>query len=531
VNIATNDHPTPPSIDMDVSDTLGALVDALGPQGTVVLLSLGALLLLRSKTLRKGLGKALSAALHKAGRALVRYVRISLWAARMRMPVRLAYRLQPERWREMTAARKLTGLKRGKVRRTAAGLSVRVTLGGSLDLATIQARVDQLETGLGVKRKSIRIEGTDRADRAIVHIVLRNPLRKPILWAGHAPGTVTEPAEVATTPHGDRVSVELLRRWLIAGTTGSGKSLFARLMLAAVATSPDGRLTYADPKRVEAEQWRHLAEVATEPETIGAAISAFRRRMDDRLRLMASRSQTTHQPTAAEPAEVLFVDEAADVVRTITEEQLADLAAIAEQGRAPRFVLWIAVQDPRGDNLPRGIVTQLQAVAGLKLRDSTEAAVVFGRTARKDGWTPERLPGGGGWVLIRDDEHDEPEPARGDLLDEKTLAGLSAPHAPQIRRVVEEAVTVPAPRVDLTKAPAVEPRPADVDQAEDVDLVRVALEEAGADGMSAAAVQARTGLGKTQTYDRLAALVESGDAVKPRHGRYALRAAVEEVAA
>lgn len=456
--------------------------------------------------------------LRRAGRAALRWARITLWAARLRMPIRLAARLQPDRWREMCAHRRLVGLRRGMVRATAAGIAIRVTLGGNLDLAAVQGRIDQLETGLGVKRRAIRIEPGARADRAIVHIVLRDPLRRPVRWTGHAPGTVTAPAEVATTPHGDRVEVELLRRWLIAGTTGSGKSLFARLMLAAVATSVDGRVTYADPKRVEAGQWRHLAAIACTPEEIGAAITAFRRRMDERLALMAKRGVTTHQPTEAEPAEVLFIDEAADVVRSITAEELADLHAIAEQGRAPRFVLWIAVQDPRGENLPRGIVTQLQGVAGLKLRDSTEAAVVFGRTARRDGWTPERLPGGGGWVLIRDDDHPDPEPARADLLDERALAALRRPTPP----------TPPVPLQKPVAAPVAVPEPSGrqtVGQDARTALL-AALGAAPEDGASVADLQAATGLSKSRVYELLPAV-----AVKVRHGRWVVAQVEKETAA
>lgn len=497
------------------------LITQLGPQGLAVLVAIAAGLLLSTKT-----GRRLAArAVRRAGRAAVRFVRIGLWAARLRMPVRLAYRLQPEHWREMCAHRRLVGLRRGKVRATRAGIAVRVTLGGALDLAAVQSRVDQLETGLGVKRRAIRIEPGARADRAIVHIVLRDPLRRPVHWTGHAPGTVTVPAEVATTPHGDRVEVELLRRWLIAGTTGSGKSLFARLMLAAVATSLDGKVTYCDPKRVEAGQWTGLAMVACSPEEIGAAITAFRRRMNVRLALMAQRNLTTHVPTEAEPAEVLFIDEAADVVRSITAAELADLHAIAEQGRAPRFVLWIAVQDPRGENLPRGIVTQLQGVAGLKLRDSTEAAVVFGRTARRDGWTPERLPGGGGWVLIRDDDHPDPEPARADLLDERALAALRRPTPP----------APPKPRVSLQKPPAApvaapEPSKRPTTREDARSAIVAALAAATEDGASVGDLQTATGLGRSRLYELLSELVVHDLVVKVRHGRFTARKTTEAAA-
>ncbi|WP_461712992.1 hypothetical protein, partial [Streptomyces sp. DSM 41029] len=58
----------------------------------------------------------------------------------------------------MTAARKLVGLKRGRVKRTPMGVDVRVTLGGGLNLDTLTARIKDLETGLGTRRGAIRVE-------------------------------------------------------------------------------------------------------------------------------------------------------------------------------------------------------------------------------------------------------------------------------------------------------------------------------------------------------------------------------------
>jgi hypothetical protein len=132
----------------DADDMVGALVQAIGVQGVLVVLALAALWLLKYAAVRRLAARAI----RRLSRALVRYVRLSLYALRMRIPTRLAYRLQPERWRSMTEARKLTGLKRGRIRRTPMGVDVRVTLGGALTLETLQARVKDLETGLGVRR-------------------------------------------------------------------------------------------------------------------------------------------------------------------------------------------------------------------------------------------------------------------------------------------------------------------------------------------------------------------------------------------
>ncbi|MFC8801804.1 hypothetical protein ACFT2C_29090 [Promicromonospora sp. NPDC057138] len=159
------------------SETVAHVLSELGPKGLAVLLAVGACLLLwmMGKTGRRWLAKALAKAIRDASRAIVRYVRIGLWAARLRMPVRLAIRLQPDRWRAMTEARKLTGLKRGKVKRTPMGVDIRVTLGGSLTLESLTARIKDLETGLGTRRGAIRVEPGSSAHKALVRITAPCP--------------------------------------------------------------------------------------------------------------------------------------------------------------------------------------------------------------------------------------------------------------------------------------------------------------------------------------------------------------------
>lgn len=209
------------------------LLDALGIEGVAVLLALASLWLLKYESIRAAAARALN----KAARAVIRYLVTKAWAVRLEVPVRLAYRLHPERWRAMCEARSLTGLKRGRVSRTPEGVCVRVTLGRSLTIDRLRSSIHSLETGLGVGRGSICVgESEAGAHKAVVWIAVRslpaqsvpvpsgaNAEESALLdrlssayWAEAAPvrgleGTMTESA--ALTDAGIVCQVRLDFRW------------------------------------------------------------------------------------------------------------------------------------------------------------------------------------------------------------------------------------------------------------------------------------------------------------------------------
>ncbi|WP_344535946.1 hypothetical protein, partial [Streptomyces albiaxialis] len=250
---------------MDMSDYAGWLISHLGPTGTLVLLALGSLLLLKllGKDGRRAAAKGLGKLLGSLTGAVVRYLGITVWAARMRMPIRLAYRLQPDRWREMCETRKLVGLKRGRIKRTPMGVDVRVTLGGSLTLETLTARIKDVETGLGTRRGAVRIEGADKANKATVRITVRNPLAKNVPWSQpSAPVSITDPARLSMNPFGEWTEIDLQQRILVVGASGSGKSSVQRVLSAPVILATDAELEVWDLKQgTESQHYEGKAAV------------------------------------------------------------------------------------------------------------------------------------------------------------------------------------------------------------------------------------------------------------------------------
>jgi hypothetical protein len=513
---------------------LSGMLAALGPEGLAVVLALAGLLLLRSKTVRSALRRATAATLRRAGRAVVRWVRISLWATLLRMPIRLAYRLQRERWREMCAARKLVGLRRGRVRRTPMGVDVRVTLGGSLTLETLNARIRDLETGLGTRRGAIRIEPRDSAHKATVRITVRNPLARAVRWqAPDGPVSITAPARLSMNPFGEWADVDLQQRILIVGASGSGKSSVQRVLAAPVILADDAQLEVWDLKQgTESQHYEGKADVRVTD--IEQCRQRIRHLMDVELPYRAAvmkRLGTSTWPTSPEhPDRIVMVDEGAALIRGLDDDELAELFTFLEQARAFGIYLWWATQFPKSSNLPTELRSQMSCIIALKMRRASESRIVFEDLVR-EGWTPHRLAGKG-WLMVLDDDHDEPEETRAAWLDERVFRQLPAPRP----RPADPAPAPPQPRVTLEKPAVAAPTPAPVarvaepapEAADARTAVLGALEAAPEAGVSVAELQAATGLSKSRVYELLAELLKAGDAVKVRHGRFAAR---EEAAA
>ncbi|WP_331718156.1 FtsK/SpoIIIE domain-containing protein (plasmid) [Streptomyces sp. NBC_00138] len=536
--------------------TLGQLLNEVGPWGVVVLLALGGFLLL--KLLGKGgrgwLGKLIRASLKAAIRTFLRYVRVSLWAARLRIGIRLAVRLQPDRWRAMCEARKLTGLKRGRVKRTPMGVDVRVTLGGSLTLESVVARIKDLETGLGTRRGAIRVEPTESAHKAVVRITVRNPLAGNVKWPRPAaPVSITTPARLSMNPFGEWTEIDLQQRILIVGASGSGKSSAQRVLAAPVILATDADLEVWDLKQgTESQHYEGKADVRiTSPESATARLHWFmEHELPRRSGVMQSLNTSTWPTSPTHRDRVVMVDEGAALIRALSDDDLELFFTFLEQARAYGIYLWWATQFPKATNLPTELRSQMSALIALKMRRMSESRVVF-EDLSKEGWTPHRLPGKG-WLLLHDDDHQEPEETRAAFIHEREFRDLRPEHAaptapaieaPPVRPAIPAGKaapvvppmpsappTIPAPRVDVTKhAPAPTPAPAETpaavpaaDAGSAADAVRLALADAPPAGIKTPELILSTGRQKSAVYAALQELQDDGIVVKVGHGRYAL---------
>lgn len=451
--------------------------------------------------------------------------RLTFRGARYRVSPALLRRLEKDRWAEMVVDRGLTGLKRGNMRRSAAGVDITVHLLRSMELGKLQGSISALETGLGVKRNSIRVEAHERADRAKVRIMTRDPLRTPHHWdAPHDAPSITHHIEMLTSPFGERGSIDPLQHILIAGRTGAGKSSVQRPLAAVAGLAPDAELMMFDLKGgAEAQHYKTLAaRTFTNRVDSEAGIIWLAGECKRRSAVLSERGVSTWQPEAVdgERAIIAMIDEGADLIRGLSKKGLDALFTIAEQGRALRCFIWWATQYPIKANIPTQISSQMQCIIGLRMKTAQQSDVVFGAGSCSEGWTANRLKPKG-YLYIRDEDHLDPELYRADWMDEKEMqplvgapgtVGLGMPqHADQaFSQIREEAPAAAAPRLHLVKEPKT---PGDV--------IRHAMTRFPA-GCSAAALIEATGLQKSRVYELLQQLTEAGEVESPRRGLYVL---------
>jgi len=510
----------------EASGSWVALLATLPLEGWVVLLAVAALLLgkLLGRSGRRALARWVGRQLKRLTRALVRLIRTSVWAARLRMPLRLAIRLQPERWRQMVADRQLVGLKRGRVRRTAFGVAIRVTLNGKLDLSTVVSRIGQLETGLGLRRGSIRVEPDEYAHRATLHVVLRDPLKKGVPWvAPVGPVSITDPARLSLSPFGEWTEINLRQRILVVGASGSGKSSVQRVLAASVILAEDADLEVWDLKQgTESQHYEGKAvrRITTATECAARIDELVDVELPRRAALLKARKSSTWEPTSEHRDLVVMVDEGAALIRELDEDHLKRLFTFLEQARAYGIFLWWATQYPKSTNLPTELRSQMSAVIALRMQRQSESRVVFEDLTR-EGWTPHRLPGPG-WLLISDADHSEPEPTRAAWLSEAEFRKLTppAPVAPvqvtlPARPVVDE--TIGLGRPDLRVIPGGKDAKK---EAPSVDALRAALRDAGPEGVSVPDLEESTGGSRSWVHKWLTAWLADGSVVRVSRGRY-----------
>jgi S-DNA-T family DNA segregation ATPase FtsK/SpoIIIE len=209
-------------------------------------------------------------------------------------------------------------------------------------------------------------------------------------------------ADLATMPH-----------VLIAGSTGSGKSVAINAMIMSVlykATPEQVRMILVDPKRVELGMYEgipHLfTPIITEPKLAANALRNAVREMERRLKLLASRSVRNIDqynklfegtPNLFEDAEVeekplpyiiIIIDELADLMMLDKSNVEEAITRLAQMARAVGIHLVLATQRPSVDvitglikaNVPTRISFRLATkVDSRTILDSNGAEVLLGR--------------------------------------------------------------------------------------------------------------------------------------------------------
>lgn len=190
---------------------------------------------------------------------------------------------------------------------------------------------------------------------------LRHLLESPEYQQSKSPLPLVLGVDVTNRP----VVVDLVKmpHLLVAGTTGSGKSVGINVMLASMlykATAKDLHLILVDPKVLEMAMYRDIPHlkmpVITEMNQAESALSWAVDEMERRFNLMAGsgvRTLNDYNQNASDeaylPYLVIVIDELADLMISTGKKVEEPIIRLAQKGRAAGIHLILATQRPTVD--------------------------------------------------------------------------------------------------------------------------------------------------------------------------------------
>ena len=190
------------------------------------------------------------------------------------------------------------------------------------------------------------------------------------------------------------VDLALMPHLLIAGATGSGKSVCMNAIICCLLMSnppEDLQLLMVDPKMVELVGYNdipHLvAPVVVSVDQVVAALAWVSRQMDERYKLfhkLGVRNLEEHNRRVRRlkdkdplPALVVFIDELADLMMLAPDEVERHICRVAQMGRATGIHLVIATQRPSVDVVTGLIKANFPARVSFAVTSQTDSRVIL----------------------------------------------------------------------------------------------------------------------------------------------------------
>jgi S-DNA-T family DNA segregation ATPase FtsK/SpoIIIE len=221
---------------------------------------------------------------------------------------------------------------------------------------------------------------------------------------------------------------------LIAGTTGSGKSVCVNGLIACLLlqnTPDDLRLVMVDPKRVELTGYNgipHLAApVVVDMDRVIGTLQWALREMDNRYKLFAgagarnideyNKKIRRDQNTQKLPYIVIVIDELADLMMLAPEDTERSITRLAQMARATGIHMVIATQRPSVDVVTGLIKANFPARIAFAVASSTDSRVILDTTGA------ERLLGQGD-MLFQSPDAAAPVRLQGCFVSDTELAKL-----------------------------------------------------------------------------------------------------------
>ena len=228
------------------------------------------------------------------------------------------------------------------------------------------------DIALALKAAAVRIEapipgkgtiGIEVANKDSTSIALRRIIASDAFQTGQSKLTAALGLDIS----GNTIVTDLAKmpHLLIAGATGSGKSVFVNALIMSIlykARPDEVKMVMVDPKRIELDVYNgipHLiSPVVTDPKKAAGALKWAVGEMMNRYKLFSessSRNIQSYNEYAAEngekylPSIVIIIDELADIMMCAPHEVEDSICRLAQMARAAGIYLVIATQRPSTD--------------------------------------------------------------------------------------------------------------------------------------------------------------------------------------
>ncbi len=222
-------------------------------------------------------------------------------------------------------------------------------------------------------------------------IYLREILESELFQKSSSPLTLALGKDIVGNPF--ITDLKKLPHLLIAGTTGSGKSVGVNAMILSLLykNHPEQlKLVMIDPKMVEfsiyADIPHLLRPIITDPKKAIGALQSVAKEMERRYSLMSEykvktidsyNEQAPNNGVEAFPYLIVVIDELADLMMTGGKEAEFPIARIAQMGRASGLHLIVATQRPSVDVVTGLIKTNLPSRVSFRVGTKIDSKVIL----------------------------------------------------------------------------------------------------------------------------------------------------------
>lgn len=277
-----------------------------------------------------------------------------------------------------------------------------------IPLSKITAREDDL--ALALQAISLRIIAPIPG-RSVVGFECSRQEREMVMFAEHWPALFKEsrqlPLLIGVTTQGNPVVLDLalLPHLLVAGATGSGKSVMLHnllISLLATKTPHELRLILIDPKRLEFAGYTDIAHllfpIITTPHEAIAALRWAVKEMEQRYELL-SQARVTHITSYRATGNALYdiviiIDEWADLMMSGGKDAELSLVRLTQMARAAGIHLIVATQRPSVDVITGIIKANIPSRIACKVSSKIDSRTIL------DSGGAERLLGRGDMLVM-----------------------------------------------------------------------------------------------------------------------------------